>query len=180
MLVEWSIERIFPMTNVSPSLTSQSLLTIEDAHTITANSKSNFSSAFLFLPAEKRLAIKTFIKERSNDLVFEAVSRELKRGGQIYFLHNNVKTINSVYNTVMELFPETKAAIAHGQMRERELEKIMSDFYHRKYHILICTTIIETGIDIPSANTILIDRADKLGLAQLHQIRGRVGRSHAG
>lgn len=129
-------------------------------------------------PPQKRLAIKTFLHQRSKDLIVEAIAREIKRGGQVYFLHNNVKTIDSVYNEVTELFPDIKAAIAHGQMRERELERIMSDFYHRKFQILICTTIIETGIDIPSANTILIDRADKLGLAQLHQIRGRVGRSH--
>ena len=129
-------------------------------------------------PPQKRLAIKTFIHERSQELIYDAISRELQRGGQVYFLHNNVKTINVVFDEVSKLFPDSKIAVAHGQMRERELEKIMSDFYHRRYHILICTTIIETGIDVPSANTILIDRADKLGLAQLHQIRGRVGRSH--
>ncbi len=129
-------------------------------------------------PPQKRLAIKTFIHDRSRDLIYDAISRELQRGGQVYFLHNNIKTINVVFDEISEMFPESKIAVAHGQMRERELEKIMSDFYHRRYHILICTTIIETGIDVPSANTILIDRADKLGLAQLHQIRGRVGRSH--
>ncbi|MBP9721896.1 MAG: transcription-repair coupling factor, partial [Gammaproteobacteria bacterium] len=129
-------------------------------------------------PPQKRLAIKTFLYERSRELICEAISRELKRGGQVYFLHNNIKTIDQTYQEVADLFPEAKITTAHGQMRERELEKIMSDFYHRRYHILICTTIIETGIDIPSANTILIDRADKLGLAQLHQLRGRVGRSH--
>lgn len=129
-------------------------------------------------PPQKRLAIKTFVHDRNPELIFEAISRELKRGGQVFYLHNNIKTINNLFTEVSDLFPDTKIAIAHGQMRERELEKIMSDFYHRKYHILICTTIIETGIDIPSANTILMDRADKLGLAQLHQLRGRVGRSH--
>ncbi len=129
-------------------------------------------------PPQKRLAIKTFLRERNSEVIKEAISRELKRGGQIYYLHNNVKTIDQVHKEITELFPNAKTAVAHGQMRERDLEKIMSDFYHRKHHILICTTIIETGIDIPSANTILIDRADKLGLAQLHQIRGRVGRSH--
>lgn len=129
-------------------------------------------------PPQKRLAIKTFVFERSKDLITEAITRELKRGGQVYFLHNNIKTIYTVYDEIAALFPDTNIAVAHGQMRERELEKIMSDFYHRKYQVLVCTTIIETGIDIPSANTIIIDRADKLGLAQLHQLRGRVGRSH--
>lgn len=129
-------------------------------------------------PPQKRLAIKTFLQQRNKQQITEAIAREIKRGGQVYYLHNNIKTIDLVHKEISELFPEQKIAIAHGQMRERSLEKIMSDFYHRKYHVLICTTIIESGIDIPSANTILIDRADKLGLAQLHQIRGRVGRSH--
>ena len=129
-------------------------------------------------PPQKRLAIKTFVHDRSLELIFEAISRELKRGGQVYFLHNNIKTIHVTFDEISKLFPDYKIAVAHGQMRERELEKIMFDFYHRRYHILICTTIIETGIDVPSANTILMDRADKLGLAQLHQLRGRVGRSH--
>lgn len=129
-------------------------------------------------PPQKRLAIKTFLCDKSPELIYEAISRELNRGGQVYYLHNNIKTITQTYDEISKLFPDAKIAVAHGQMRERELEKIMSNFYHRRYHILICTTIIETGIDIPSANTILMDRADKLGLAQIHQLRGRVGRSH--
>lgn len=129
-------------------------------------------------PPQKRLSIKTFIYKREQNLIKEAINRELSRGGQVYYLHNDIKTINNIYTEIQQLFPDAKIAIGHGQMRERDLEKIMSDFYHKKYHILLCTTIIETGIDIPSANTILMDRADKLGLAQMHQLRGRVGRSH--
>ena len=104
--------------------------------------------------------------------------REILRGGQVYFLHNNVDTINATAENLQALIPEATVRIAHGQMGERELERIMSDFYHQRFNVLVCTTIIETGIDIPSANTIIMDRADHLGLAQLHQLRGRVGRSH--
>lgn len=129
-------------------------------------------------PPEKRLAIKTFIRERHASLITEAISRELHRGGQVYFLHNSVDTIEREAEELEKLVPNARIAVAHGQMRERELEQIMSDFYHRRYNVLVCTTIIETGIDIPTANTIIIDRADKFGLAQLHQLRGRVGRSH--
>jgi transcription-repair coupling factor (superfamily II helicase) len=129
-------------------------------------------------PPAKRLAVKTFVKERNDDLIREAVLREIKRGGQVYFLHNNVETIEKTASDIAALVPEANIAVAHGQMRERELEQLMSDFYHQKHNVLVCTTIIETGIDIPSANTIIMDRADKLGLAQLHQLRGRVGRSH--
>ncbi|NGY04465.1 transcription-repair coupling factor [Solimonas terrae] len=129
-------------------------------------------------PPPSRVAIKTFVSEWSNALVYEACLRELKRGGQIYFLHNEVKDIEHFARKVQELVPEGRVRFAHGQMRERELEQVMLDFYHQRFNILVCTTIIESGIDVPSANTILIDRAEHLGLAQLHQLRGRVGRSH--
>ncbi|WP_281560556.1 transcription-repair coupling factor [Thalassomonas sp. RHCl1] len=129
-------------------------------------------------PPAKRLAVKTFVRQRDDALIRESVLREILRGGQVYFLHNNVDTIEKTAADLQTLMPEAKIIIAHGQMRERELERIMSDFYHQRYNVLVCTTIIETGIDIPSANTIIMDRADHLGLAQLHQLRGRVGRSH--
>ena len=129
-------------------------------------------------PPAKRLAVKTFVRQRDVELIREAVLREIKRGGQVYFLHNNVETIERVAQEISEWVPEASVTSAHGQMREQELEQIMADFYHQKYNVLVCTTIIETGIDIPTANTIIMDRADKLGLAQLHQLRGRVGRSH--
>jgi transcription-repair coupling factor (superfamily II helicase) len=129
-------------------------------------------------PPAKRLAIKTFVRQHDKAVVREAILRELKRGGQIYYLHNNVESIEQTAAQLAELVPEARIGIAHGQMRERELERVMSDFYHQRYSVLVCTTIIETGIDVPSANTIIMDRADHLGLAQLHQLRGRVGRSH--
>ncbi|MEH6815535.1 MAG: transcription-repair coupling factor, partial [Pseudoalteromonas distincta] len=129
-------------------------------------------------PPAKRLAVKTFVRQRDVELIREAVLREIKRGGQVYFLHNNVETIERVAQEISEWVPEASVTSAHGQMREQELEQIMTDFYHQKYNVLVCTTIIETGIDVPTANTIIMDRADKLGLAQLHQLRGRVGRSH--
>nr|WP_115336850.1 transcription-repair coupling factor [Legionella londiniensis] len=129
-------------------------------------------------PPAKRLAIKTFWQERNDFVLREAVLREILRGGQVFFLHNNIETIDRIGQDIQALVPEAKVKCAHGQMRERELERIMSDFYHHRFNVLVCTTIIETGIDIPTANTIIIDRADKFGLAQLHQLRGRVGRSH--
>lgn len=129
-------------------------------------------------PPAKRLAIKTFWQEKKDMTIKEAILREILRGGQVYFLHNDVQTIERVAQDLQTLVPEAKVRIAHGQMRERELERVMSDFYHHRFNVLVCTTIIETGIDIPTANTIIIDRADKFGLAQLHQLRGRVGRSH--
>ena len=129
-------------------------------------------------PPAGRLAVKTFIGQWNKALIQEACQRELKRGGQIYFLHNEVETIQRMAAQITELVPGARIAVAHGQMRERELEQVMLDFYHRRCNLLICTTIIESGIDVPSANTIIINRADKLGLAQLHQLRGRVGRSH--
>lgn len=129
-------------------------------------------------PPAKRLAVKTFWQEKNDSILREALLREILRGGQVYFLHNNVQTIDRICQDLQTLVPEAKIRSAHGQMRERELERIMSDFYHHRFNVLVCTTIIETGIDIPTANTILIDRADKFGLAQLHQLRGRVGRSH--
>ncbi len=129
-------------------------------------------------PPAKRLSIKTFVRQRNDGMVREAIQRELMRGGQVYYLHNEVKTIEQIADSVQALVPEARIAIGHGQMRERELEQVMSDFYHKHVQILVCTTIIETGIDIPNANTIVIDRADKFGLAQIHQLRGRVGRSH--
>ena len=127
---------------------------------------------------QRRLAIKTFVARTSRGLIREAVLRELKRGGQVYFLHNDVDTIAQTEENLARLVPEARIRIAHGQMRERELEMAMRDFYQQRFNILLCTTIIETGIDIPTANTIIINRADKFGLAQLHQLRGRVGRSH--
>ena len=129
-------------------------------------------------PPAKRLAVKTFVRERQDALIRESILREILRGGQVYFLHNNVETIEKTARDIEALVPEAKVVTAHGQMRERELERIMSDFYHQRFNVLVCTTIIETGIDVPSANTIMMDRADNLGLAQLHQLRGRVGRSH--
>lgn len=111
-------------------------------------------------------------------MIREAVLREIMRGGQVYFLHNQVETIDKVAADLEKLVPEARITVAHGQMRERELEKVMNDFYHQRFNLLVCTTIIETGIDVPTANTIIMDRADSLGLAQLHQLRGRVGRSH--
>ncbi len=129
-------------------------------------------------PPARRLSIKTFVRERNPSLMREAILRELLRGGQIYFLHNTVETIERCADEIAKLVPEARMAIAHGQMHERELERVMADFYHRHFNVLVCTTIIETGIDVPTANTIIIDRADKFGLAQLHQLRGRVGRSH--
>jgi transcription-repair coupling factor (superfamily II helicase) len=127
---------------------------------------------------QKRLAIKTFAAPFSEGLIREAVLRELKRGGQAYFLHNEVDTIERMRERLAKLLPEARLAVAHGQMRERELERVMRDFYAQRANLLLCTTIIETGIDIPTANTIVIHRADRFGLAQLHQLRGRVGRSH--
>ena len=127
---------------------------------------------------QRRLAIKTFVARTSRGLIREAMLRELKRGGQVYFLHNDVDTIAQTGENLARLAPEARIRIAHGQMRERELEMAMRDFYQQRFNILLCTTIIETGIDIPTANTIIINRADKFGLAQLHQLRGRVGRSH--
>ena len=129
-------------------------------------------------PPAQRLAVKTFVSEWNKALIQEACQRELKRGGQIYFLHNQVESIERQAREIQELAPEAQVAVAHGQMRERDLEQVMLDFYHRRCNILICSTIIESGIDVPNANTIIINRADKLGLAQLHQLRGRVGRSH--
>jgi len=129
-------------------------------------------------PPASRLAIKTFVAEWEPTLVYEAISRELRRGGQVYVLHNEVRDIAEFTRKLQALVPEASIRFAHGQMRERELEQVMLDFYHQRYNVLVCTTIIESGIDVPTANTILIDRADHLGLAQLHQLRGRVGRSH--
>jgi len=129
-------------------------------------------------PPAKRLSVKTFVRQSDDKTAKEALLRELLRGGQVYYLHNDIKTIARTAEKITELVPEARVAIGHGQMRERELEQVMSDFYHKRYNVLVCTTIIETGIDIPSANTIIIDRSDKFGLAQLHQLRGRVGRSH--
>ena len=127
---------------------------------------------------QRRLAIKTFLRSESNGVIREAVLRELKRGGQVYFLHNEVETIQNRREKLEALLPEARIAVAHGQMPERELEKVMKDFVAQRYNMLLCSTIIETGIDVPTANTIVMSRADKFGLAQLHQLRGRVGRSH--
>jgi len=129
-------------------------------------------------PPAERLAVKTFVLEWNETVVREAAMREIRRGGQIYFVHNTIETIEKTAQALRELVPEANVAVGHGQMRERELEQLMLDFYHRRFNVLVCTTIIESGIDVPTANTIIIDRADRFGLAQIHQLRGRVGRSH--
>ncbi len=129
-------------------------------------------------PPARRLSVRTFVMEANNPTIKEALLRELLRGGQVYYLHNDVKTIEKCAADLAELVPEARIGIGHGQMRERELEQVMGDFYHKRFNVLVASTIIETGIDVPSANTIIIERADKFGLAQLHQLRGRVGRSH--
>lgn len=129
-------------------------------------------------PPAKRLSVKTFVRQHDDTIIKEAILREILRGGQVYYLHNEVSSIEKTARELQELVPEARIVIGHGQMRERDLERVMSDFYHKRFNVMVCTTIIETGIDIPSANTIVIHRADKFGLAQLHQLRGRVGRSH--
>ena len=129
-------------------------------------------------PPPRRLSIRTFVREHNIALVKEAILRETLRGGQVYFLHNEVKSIDEAVRRLRDLLPDLRIGVAHGQMRELQLEQAMRAFYHQQFHILVCTTIIETGIDVPNANTIIIERADKFGLAQLHQLRGRVGRSH--
>jgi transcription-repair coupling factor (superfamily II helicase) len=129
-------------------------------------------------PPPNRHPIRTFVSEWSDALVQEAIEREIKRGGQVYFVHNKIETLEKVAQRLTRLVPGMRLEMAHGQMAERDLERVMLDFYHQRFNLLLCTTIIESGIDIPSANTILIDRADTFGLAQLHQLRGRVGRSH--
>ncbi len=126
----------------------------------------------------RRLAVKTFVSQWNETVVKEACLREIRRGGQLFFLHNKVETIEKQARELEVLVPEARVAVAHGQMRERDLERVMADFYHHRFNVLVCTTIIETGIDIPNANTIIINRADRFGLAQLYQLRGRVGRSH--
>ncbi len=129
-------------------------------------------------PPAERLAVKTFVLEWNETVVREAFLREIRRGGQIYFVHNTIETIEKTAQAIRKLVPEATVAVGHGQMRERDLEQLMLDFYHRRFNVLVCTTIIESGIDVPTANTIVIDRADRFGLAQIHQLRGRVGRSH--
>jgi transcription-repair coupling factor (superfamily II helicase) len=129
-------------------------------------------------PPAERLAIKTFVTEWHDASLREAMMRELRRGGQVYFVHNEIREIDKIGAALAKLVPEAQIRIGHGQMRERELEQLMVDFYHRRFNVLLCTTIIESGIDVPTANTIIINRADRFGLAQLHQLRGRVGRSH--
>ncbi|EAY7656960.1 transcription-repair coupling factor, partial [Salmonella enterica] len=129
-------------------------------------------------PPARRLAVKTFVREYDSLVVREAILREILRGGQVYYLYNDVENIQKAAERLAELVPEARIAIGHGQMLERELERVMNDFHHQRFNVLVCTTIIETGIDIPTANTIIIERADHFGLAQLHQLRGRVGRSH--
>jgi transcription-repair coupling factor (superfamily II helicase) len=129
-------------------------------------------------PPARRMAVKTLITQWDRGLLREALQREIQRGGQVFFLHNEVRSIDKMAREVGELVPEARIAVAHGQMRERELEAVMLDFYRQRFNVLVCTTIIENGIDVPTANTIVINRADRLGLAQLHQLRGRVGRSH--
>jgi transcription-repair coupling factor (superfamily II helicase) len=129
-------------------------------------------------PPARRLSIKTFVQEKRSAVIREAISRELMRGGQVFYVHNEIQMIEEVGRELQALVPEARIGIGHGQMAARQLERVMNDFYHRQLNVLLCTTIIETGIDVPNANTIIIDRADRFGLAQLHQLRGRVGRSH--
>ncbi len=129
-------------------------------------------------PPRARLSVKTFVREWDDALIKEAIVREIRRGGQVYFLHNEVQTIEKMQTRIQDLVPEARIQIGHGQMRERELESVMRDFYHQRFNVLLCTTIVESGIDVPTANTIIINKADRFGLAQLHQLRGRVGRSH--
>ena len=129
-------------------------------------------------PPARRLAIKTFVMEKRRGVVAEAIARELARGGQVFYVHNEVRSIDRAAEEVAELAPHARIGVGHGQMPGRRLEQVMADFYHRRSNVLVCTTIIENGIDIPNANTMVINRADKFGLAQLHQLRGRVGRSH--
>jgi len=129
-------------------------------------------------PPARRLSIKTFVREHNIGMVKEAILRETLRGGQVYYLHNEVKSIDESARKLQELLPDLRIGVAHGQMREQQLEQVMRAFYHQQHHVLVCTTIIETGIDVPNANTIIIERSDRFGLAQLHQLRGRVGRSH--
>ena len=129
-------------------------------------------------PPERRLSIKTFVRQWDDGLIREACLREIRRGGQVFFVHNRVEDIEKIAKRVEKLVPEASVRVAHGQMREHQLEQVMLDFYHLRFNLLVCTTIIETGIDVPSANTMVINRADRFGLAQLHQLRGRVGRSH--
>ncbi len=129
-------------------------------------------------PPARRLSIKTFVMEKRWHVILEAINRELMRGGQVFYLHNEVKTIETVAAELAERIPEARIGVGHGQMPKRQIERVMNDFYHRQLNLLVCTTIIENGIDVPNANTIVIERADRFGLAQLHQLRGRVGRSH--
>ena len=129
-------------------------------------------------PPADRLAVKTFVGEWNDVVIREACLREIKRGGQVYFIHNRVEDIASVEEKLNALVPEASIRVGHGQMPERQLEQVMLDFYHRRFNVLLCTTIVESGLDVPTANTIVINRADRFGLAQLHQLRGRVGRSH--
>jgi transcription-repair coupling factor (superfamily II helicase) len=129
-------------------------------------------------PPAERLAVKTFVSQWNDVVIREACLREIKRGGQVYFIHNRIEDIDRIEQELQKLVPEANIRIGHGQMRERELEQVMLDFYHRRFNVLLCTTIVESGIDVPTANTIIINRADRFGLAQLHQLRGRVGRSH--
>ncbi|WP_439294134.1 transcription-repair coupling factor [Lonepinella sp. BR2882] len=129
-------------------------------------------------PPARRLTIKTFVRQADDLIIREAILREILRGGQVYYLHNDVASIEKCAEKITALVPEARVTIGHGQMRERDLERVMSDFYHQRFNVLVCSTIIETGIDVPTANTIIIERADNFGLAQLHQLRGRVGRSH--
>ena len=129
-------------------------------------------------PPARRLSIKTFVMQKRRAVIAEAIARELARGGQVFYVHNEVRTIERAADEVAELAPQARIGIGHGQMAKRKLGDVMADFYHRRINVLVCTTIIENGIDIPNANTMVIERADKFGLAQLHQLRGRVGRSH--
>src|SRR3546814_228885 len=134
--------------------------------------------AIIATPPAHRLAVQTFVAPWDDAQLREAFERELARGGQVYFLHNDVESIGRMQRQLSELVPEARIGIAHGQMPERELERVMLDFHKQRFNVLLCSTIIESGIDIPNANTIIINRADRFGLAQLHQLRGRVGRSH--
>ncbi|MDZ7768538.1 MAG: helicase-related protein [Woeseiaceae bacterium] len=164
------------------SLRSEADAADTDRHTDTTHAEYGAGRtarmSLITTPPAERLAVRTFVSEWNDVVIREACLREIKRGGQVYFIHNRVEDIARIGERLTALVPEAKIRVGHGQMPERELEQVMLDFYHRRFNVLLCTTIVESGIDVPTANTIIINRADRFGLAQLHQLRGRVGRSH--
>jgi len=154
------------------------LVIIDEEHRFGVRHKEKLKAMRASVDLLTMTATPIFVSRWNTDTIVEGCQRELKRGGQIYFLHNEIRTIEKTAQELQQLLPEARIGIVHGRMKEKELEQVMLDFYHHRCNLLVCTTIIESGIDVPTANTIFINRADKLGLAQLHQIRGRVGRSH--